>query len=1146
VHPDQLPGTFFGPSNLVDLVRHRVRHQLDDVAFIYLVDGEREQTQITYRQLDRKARAIGAWLESHGLTGERALLLYPPGLDFITAFFGCLYAGVVAVPVYPPRRNRSLDRIQTIAEDAEAKIAITTDTVLNRVEPLVAETPGLQEMIWLATCDVTEEMAERWEMPNVNAETLAFLQYTSGSTGEPKGVMLNHGNLMHNSALIAYAFEHTRSGSGVFWLPSYHDMGLIGGILQPLYIGRPNILMSPMSFLQKPFRWLSAVSRYGGTTSGGPNFAYDLCVRRITPEQRATLDLSRWKVAFNGAEPVRNDTIEKFTEMFAPCGFNPEAFYPCYGLAEATLIVSGGFVPDPPEIRSFDADKLLQNKAVETDSEENARRLISCGGALLDEKIAIANPQTRIECKEGQVGEIWASSPSVANGYWRKPELSEKVFKARLKGSGEGPFLRTGDLGFLRNNQLFVTGRIKDLIILRGVNHYPQDIEQTVQQAHQKLRIDCGAAFTVEEDGRDKLIIVQEIERHKTANLEEIFSEIVAAVSAEHEVAIDEIMLIRVGSIPKTSSGKVQRHACRTGFLNGALKTIGVWKANGRQPTTDKLETAKKERAKVVTPQPSKRTSKTADKPGPELVPSDNGQNTEPGKPPSKKTSEIVFEHVQTVAKERAKNLTMDMPIIETGLDSLERIEILASLEETFGGRFPEEILADLETCNDVVAAVEKYLGKEPRVRTIIPPNADVPPEYYQIDKFPEYLELRKGLDTLDSIGLANPFFKVHEGLTNDHTTIGGKELISFSGYNYVGMSGDPIVTKASQDAAAKYGTSASASRLVSGEKTIHAELEREIADFMGVEDAVVLVGGHATNETTIGHLFGPSDLILHDSLSHNSIVQGCILSGARRRPFPHNDWEAADKILKQFRHEYRRVLIVVEGVYSMDGDIPDLKKFVEVKNRHNAILMVDEAHSIGTIGPTGHGISEYCSVNPKDVEIWMCTLSKTFGSCGGFIAGTKELVQYLKYTAPGFVFSVALPPPSAGAALASLRLLKAEPERVNRLQERSQLFLELAQKGGLNTGLSRNSPVIPIILGNSVDSLKVSKALENRGINVQPILYPAVEESAARLRFFITSQHTPEQIRYTVKTLLEELEKIDPKYVNGENPSPKTTVKST
>jgi len=1147
VHLDYLPGTFFGPPNLVDLVRHRALHQPEDIAFTYLVNGEDEQVHLTNRELDRQARAIGAWLESLDLVGERALLLYPPGLEFISAFFGCLYAGVTAVPAYPPRRNRSLSRIQSIAQDAEAKVALTTDVVLRRVEPLIDETPDLKELEWLATCHVPDGMDERWEMPDVHGDTLAFLQYTSGSTGTPKGVVLNHANLIHNSAAIAHVFEHTRSALGVFWLPSYHDMGLIGGILQPLYAGRPNILMSPMAFLQKPLRWLSAITRFGGTTSGGPNFAYDLCVQKITPEQRASLDLSSWKVAFNGAEPVREETIERFVEAFEPCGFRREAFFPCFGLAEATLIVSGGYANAVPVVRSFDVASIGDRRVVaRPPNAEGTRKLVGSGQTVADQEIAIADPDTLTACPDGRIGEVWVSGPSVALGYWRRREATQATFEAYLRDTGEGPFLRTGDLGFVQDGELFITGRIKDLIILHGVNVYPQDIERTVQQSHSRLQPDAGAVFTVEADGGgEQLIVVQELQRRTKGDLGPVFEAIRRAVSVEHEMAVDAIVLVKANSVPKTSSNKIQRHACREGYLSETLTVIGQWRAGDSPgasqddsvPATPQASIrdwhaphAKPHEPAESSPQREEKaaeTSATADPTATESI-----GDTEAVPDNGKVTSELVLEQVRLVARDRAAGLTLDSAITEIGLDSLERMEILASLEERFGGRFPEEILPDLETCRQVVEAVEKHLGGKPRPKAERPANAETPPECYQFASFPEYVRLRESLDLLEKTDLGNPYFTVHQGMTNDRTVIDGREMVNFSSYNYVGMSGDPVVVKAAQDATARYGTSVSASRLVSGQKDLHVELERTIARFLGTDDAVVFVSGHATNETTIGHLYGPGDLILHDALSHNSILQGCLLSGARRRPFAHNDWRVADKLLEQYRHEYRRVLVVIEGVYSMDGDIPDLPRFIELKKRHNVQLMVDEAHSMGALGVHGRGISEHFGVDPAEVDIWMGTLSKSFGSCGGYIAGCKALVEYLKYTAPGFVFSVGMSPPNAGAALAAFQVLEAEPERVIRLQERSRLFLELARSRGLNVGMSKDSPVVPVILGNSMHCLQLSRAMFARGVNVQPILYPAVEESAARLRFFLTSMHTEEQIRSTIDVMVEELEKIGPEHL--------------
>jgi 8-amino-7-oxononanoate synthase len=1115
VHLDHLPGSFFGPSNLVDLVQHRAAHSPHDRAFIYLVDGETEEVQLTYQELDRQARAIAARLQELDLVGERALLLYPAGLDFIAAFFGCLYAGVVAVPAYPPRRNRSMSRIQAIADDCQASIALTTYAVWERVQPVLGQTPDLSKIDWLCTDRLPAGIEQNWQQPDVHGDTLTFLQYTSGSTGTPKGVMLTHANLMHNSASIAYAFEHTRSGSGVFWLPSYHDMGLIGGILQPLYIGQPNVLMSPMAFLQKPFRWLKAISRYRATIGGGPNFAYDLCVRKITPEQRAQLDLSSWNLAFNGAEPVRAETIEAFTKTFAPCGFKPTAFYPCYGMAEATLIVTGGFKAALPVIRSFDAEALENNQVVDAlPDEEGARELVGSGGKLLDQRIVIAHPENMTTLPPDQVGEIWVSGPSVALGYWNRPEETERTFRAYLKDTGEGPFLRTGDLGFMQDGELFVTGRLKDLIIIRGLNHYPQDLEATAEKAHPRVRPGNGAAFACQIDGVDRLVLVQEVERGQSDELDKVIESIRRAISAEHELNLDAVVLVKAGSIPKTSSGKIQRHACRQAFLDGSLDAIASWRGfSGPIAPSD----AEADRTRASASQPV------------------NGAPQTPARPMAEMTTvEIVLEHVRRVAKERAVGITLDSSIPELGLDSLERMEIIAALEETYGGRFPEDVLPQIESVREVAAAVETYLGKTPKARTERVATAEISPETYRFELFPEYQKLRQQMEATAAAGFRNPYFTVHERVINDTTLIDGREMVSFSSYNYVGTSGDPRVVAAVKRAVERYGTSVSASRLVSGEKPIHRELEQALADFIGVEAALVFVGGHSTNETTLGHLFGPGDLILHDALAHNSIIQGSILSGARRRSFPHNDWRELDKLLEELRPTYRRVAIAIESVYSMDGDIADLPRFIEVKKRHKALLYVDEAHSAGILGARGRGIAEHFGVDPRDVDIWMGTLSKAFGSCGGYIAGAQALIDYLKYTAPGFLFAAGITPQNTAAALAALRLLEAEPERAVRVRERAALFLKLAKQRGLDTGLSEGTPIVPVILGNSMDSLRLSQALFDRGINVQPILHPAVEEKAARLRFFITSEHSEKQIRDTVAAVAEELKKIDPRYLRG------------
>jgi amino acid adenylation domain-containing protein len=604
-------------STSVDLLHYRAVQQPDRTAFTFLPDGEIESDRLTYGELDRIARAIAAQLQALGLSGERALLLYPPGLDYLAAFFGCLYAGVVAVPAYPPRSPRNTPRIKAIWADARAAIALTTTATLPKVQSLLATNTDLGDIEWLTTDNLAKGLEESWQEPFINIDTLAFLQYTSGSTGTPKGVMLSHGNLLHNAAMTYQFMEHSPSSKFVSWLPTYHDMGLIGGILQPLYGGFPCILMPPAAFLQRPYRWLQAISQYKGTTSGAPNFAYELCIQKITPEQQETLDLSSWDVAFNGAEPIRFDTLERFYEKFAPCGFRRSAFYPCYGMAEATLMVSGGQKTTPPVVKTISGTALERHQVVETSVEsEDASTHVSCGQTIGGQQIVIVNLETLTQCGDREVGEIWVSGSSIGHGYWNQPKETGETFLAYLSDTGQGPFLRTGDLGFLQDGELFITGRVKDLIIIRGRNLYPQDIELTAERSHPALRLGSSAAFSVEVEGgqrkakgkgqrgegiypdadsrshlaeqnllpsaphllpslEERLVIVQEIEFRQKPNVEEVTAAIRQAVAEEHEVQVHTVVLIKPGSIPKTSSGKIQRRATRTAFLTSNLSVIG-------------------------------------------------------------------------------------------------------------------------------------------------------------------------------------------------------------------------------------------------------------------------------------------------------------------------------------------------------------------------------------------------------------------------------------------------------------------------------------------------------------------------------------------------------------------------------------------
>ena len=535
--------------------------------------------------------AIAAYLQSVCSPQDRVLLLFPAGLDYITAFFGCLYAGVIAIPAYPPRPNRSLNRIHNILQNAQTNIALTTSETLQSLSRQLENTPQLEDLRWITTDTIDNNTATYWREPNLDEDSIAFLQYTSGSTAEPKGVKIAYRNLLHNLEAIHRCFRHSTQSRGVIWLPPYHDMGLIGGVLQPLFGDFPVTLMSPLMFLQNPLRWLKAISRDRATTSGGPNFAYDLCVRKFKPEQLRGLDLSSWQVAFNGAEPINHETLNSFAETFAPYGFDYSAFYPCYGMAEATLIISGGSKDTAVVTKTVQGKALEQNKiAIADENEPHPHTLVSCGRSLFDQKLAIANPETLVSCKPGEVGEIWVSGASIAQGYWRQPQISEATFNAYLKDTQSGPFLRTGDLGFISEGELFFTGRLKDLIVIKGRNHYPQDIEKTVQETTSWIRPSCVASFSIELQGEEKLVVLAEVERTywsknrsnsngtaaKMISVKDLTQLIRREISKNHDLQTHSTLLLKPGTLPKTSSGKIQRHACRAEFLDGHLKGLPV------------------------------------------------------------------------------------------------------------------------------------------------------------------------------------------------------------------------------------------------------------------------------------------------------------------------------------------------------------------------------------------------------------------------------------------------------------------------------------------------------------------------------------------------------------------------------------------
>lgn len=590
-------------SSLIDILDFRASIQSEQIAYTFLSNGGKDEVSLTYRQLNNKAQIISGYLQNSGYSSqERALLLYSPGIDYIIAFFGCLYAGIVPVPAYPPRPNRSLSRLQLIVNDVEAKIALTSTSILASIEHQFERIPELKNLFWLAT----DNLSENIDLANNNVsyvkdDDIALIQYTSGSTGNPKGVVITHRNIISNSALIYNRFGHTSASRVVSWLPVYHDMGLIGGILQPLYGGFPVTLFSPTDFIRQPLLWLKTISECRATTSGAPNFAYEMCIHKINSEVKKSLDLSCWDLAFIGAEPIRAKTLDDFAEAFEECGFKKSAFYPCYGMAEATLMISGIDKKELPVVTKN--NNLVNNQGI-----------VGCGKVHLGQQVIIVNPDTNQLCLEKEIGEIWIEDNNcIALGYWNNKQLTQEIFQAKIVDC-QANYLRTGDLGFIEQGELFVTGRIKDVIIIRGQNYYPQDIEKTIEQSHCALKADSNAVFTVEVDAQEQLVVVQEVKRTYLKKLgitqsshelsaqklnKEIKADMIASISQEYGLNIYDIQLIKTGTICKTSSGKIQRFLCKEKYLN-EVEAVKLEKSQSSEKLGQKVNINNQVSTKVI------------------------------------------------------------------------------------------------------------------------------------------------------------------------------------------------------------------------------------------------------------------------------------------------------------------------------------------------------------------------------------------------------------------------------------------------------------------------------------------------------------------------------------------------------------------
>lgn len=670
-------------DNLVSLLSARTRETPDRVAYRYLGETQGPVSN-TYAELDRAARDIAAQLREGCERGERVLLLYPPGLEFIHAFWACLGAGVIAVPAPPPnplKPKQSLQRLVSIVESARPTFALTLSSTLERVSPVVSEIPAFAGMRWLATDKIVGVTANLAALDVAEPDDIALIQYTSGSTSSPKGAALSHANMMHNIAWFDDGWEHGPDAVLVNWLPAFHDLGLVYGIMAPVWGGFLGVQMSPIDVIQRPAVWLRAISDLRATHSCGPNFIYDLSARRVGAEDCVGLDLSAWRVALTAAEPVRAETMERFAQRFASVGFNPRTFSPGYGLSEGTCKVVAVTAREEPTVLRLRADQLERGVVELVEPGAEGRRAVACGRPGFGADVAIVNPETRTPAAAGRVGEVWVSGSGVAQSYWGHPEATEELLRARMEND-ERRFLRTGDLGFIHDGLLYITGRIKDVIIVRGANHYPQDIEHTVQDAHPCIRAGCVAAFSYEEDGEERVAVVAEFDARRAESVSaegraagagssarapgvapgasEVIQAIVKAVSALHGLRAHRVVLIRANTIPKTTSGKIQRQECKRMLSKRALDVVAEERAESQEAANEMRDEV---RAKLLN----------------------------------------VVSSVGAIQRERVRP---DQSLHSFGIDSLTGVNIAYEIGLMTGRDVPAELLVEHDTLNKLVSYV--------------------------------------------------------------------------------------------------------------------------------------------------------------------------------------------------------------------------------------------------------------------------------------------------------------------------------------------------------------------------------------------------------------------------------------------------------
>lgn len=1115
-------------ATIIERLASLAGKQPDNVAITYLSAADvgisertdASRTDVTYAELNNAAIRFAGRLLQVIKPGDVAVIVLPHGLDFVVTFLGCLYAGVIPAPSSFPRRDRRRDanhkstRFVSICRHARPALLLTGPDSKSHLSTFLDEDEHF-EMLEVSNLlnDVSPAYDASVKLPEIHPEDTAFLQYTSGSTGSPKGVIVTHANLAANEEAIARAFQIEGKTVAVSWLPMFHDMGLVFGLLHPLYMGGHGVLFSPSQFVSNPLFWLQTISEYRANASGCPNFGYELCINRIRPEDLRGLELSSLRVAFNGAEQVLASTLRKFAAKFSECGFSPPSFLPCYGMAEATLIISGKRPCDrQPLILQAKRAPLEQGHVeIADDADDEYLEIVSCGNPSPQTEVLAVDPESSEIMPAYAVGEIWLNGPGVASRYLNDEVATEETFRAVPIGR-TSHYLRTGDLGFLNEDgEVFVTGRLKDLIIVGGRNIYPHDVEVVVRD-HMALAGKFHIAATGSQwygSQRIALLLECDSELRRLAKsddksaIERIAEGIRDVVVESFDAMVGSIGFVRTGSLPVTSSGKVRRSECAQILLQRHHPSLIYLSEGMRFPPHANDESGGFDELKQA-------------------------------------LASILSPTQMSRIEERGRKISLD----DLGVDSLGKTAVIAELERQLGIRFDNAELppsGNLDVLSELVQA-QRGAAETPTTRRssrreerVGSPDSTRPFRAVSVDSkvtsltdfaqresrdlFQKTVEFRQWYDDADRRGFKRYLLPVIEQ-RGGRALVGADryspegEVILFGSADYLGLAHNERVKQAAADAILEHGCNVASVPLVAGSTPVHKILEQQLADLLSFEACVLFPTGHSANMATIAALCSQYDTVVVDNRVHYSILEGVRLAHCSWRTFLHNSPEDLRAVLKKVRDENpsRGVLVVAEGVYGIDGDLANVEDLRHVAREFDARLMLDDAHGIGVLGPAGEGTAAHLQAGNADIV--MGSLSKSLGSFGGFILASRDVVDYLRFYAKAISFAVGLPIVNASAALEAMQIIREEPERLASLQAKSEYFRQALTDQGFAEVQASQSTIMSLEIGDEEVLRDVSKELFEAGVWAEGLPFPAVSRGQERLRFRVRECHTYDDLQ--------------------------------